>query len=198
MLKRFTPILTLVAFCWLIFVVNNLLWNGHLNKYGIIPRHLGSLPGIIWAPFLHASFEHLAANTLPLLILGTIICARSRFEFAMIAVAGALLGGGLTWLFARSASHIGASGLIFCFFGYLASLAYFQRTFGTLILSVVCLFAYGGMLKGILPTSTAISWESHVAGLVAGIVLAWAGSKLNPLLKDVDNKPVGLSATIEK
>lgn len=198
MLRRFTPILTLVAFCWLIFVVNNLLWNGHLNSYGIIPRHLGGLLGIIWAPFLHASFEHLAANTLPLLILGAIICARNRFEFAMIAAAGTLLGGGLTWLFARSASHIGASGLIFCFFGYLASLAYFQRTFGTLILSVVCLFAYGGMLKGILPTSTAISWESHVAGLVAGIVLAWVGSKRNPSRKDVDIKPVGFSATIEK
>ena len=178
MLKRFTPILTLVALSWLVFVVNNLLWNGHLSQYGILPRHIGSLPGILWAPFLHASFEHLAANTLPLLILGAIICSRSRSEFAAVAAAGTILGGALTWLFARNAIHIGASGLIFCFFGYLGSLAYFRRTFGTLILSVVCLFAYGGMLKGILPTSTAISWESHVAGLVAGIVLAWAGSKL--------------------
>jgi membrane associated rhomboid family serine protease len=197
-LKRFTPIITLVALCWLIFVVNNLLWNGDLNQYGIIPRHIGGSLGIIWAPFLHTSFEHLAANTLPLLILGTIMCARSRSEFVIVAVAGTLLGGGLTWLFARNASHIGASGLIFCFFGYLASLAYFQRTFGTLILSVVCLLAYGGILKGILPTLTAISWESHAAGLVAGIVLAWIGSKLNLPHKDLEIKPVGLSITIEK
>jgi membrane associated rhomboid family serine protease len=179
----------MVALCWIVFAVNNLLWNDHLNRYGIIPRRIGSLPGILWAPFLHTSFEHLAANTLPLLILGAIICARSRSEFAMIAVSGTLLGGGLTWLLARSASHIGASGLIFCFFGYLASLAYFQRTIGTLVLSVVCLFAYGGMLKGILPTSTAISWESHVAGFVAGIVLAWIGSKLFPPQK-TDKIPV--------
>jgi len=163
----------MVALCWLVFVVNNLLWNGHLSQYGIIPRQIGGLPGIIWAPFLHTSFEHLAANTLPLLILGAIMCARNRTEFVTIAVSGTLLGGGLTWLFARDAIHIGASGLIFCLFGYLASLAYFQRTFGTLILSVVCLLAYGGILKGILPTSTAISWESHAAGLVAGIMLAW-------------------------
>ena len=190
--------MTLVGLCWLVFVVNNLLWNGHLNNYGIIPRHLGGLPGILWAPFLHTSFEHLAANTLPLLILGVIICARNRSEFAMIAVAGTLLGGGLTWLFARNASHIGASGLIFCFFGYLASLAYFQRTFGTLILSVVCLLAYGGILKGILPSSTAISWESHVAGLAAGIVIAWVGSKLNPPHKTLEIKPVGLGINIEK
>jgi len=62
----------------------------------------------------------------------------------------------------------------------------------------VCLLAYGGILKGILPTSTAISWESHAAGLVAGIVLAWIGSKLNLPHKDLEIKPVGLSITIEK
>jgi len=177
----------MVALCWLVFVVNNLLWDGHLNQYGIVPRHIGGSPGIIWAPFLHNSFEHLAANTLPLLILGSILCARNSSEFVMVAIAGTLLGGGLTWLFARNAIHIGASGLIFCFFGYLASLAYFQRTFGTLILSVACLLAYGGILKGILPGSKAISWESHAAGLFAGIVLACVGSKLNPTHKELGN-----------
>ena len=188
----------MVALCWVIFVVNNLFWNGHLNQYGIIPRHIGGLPGIIWAPFLHTSFEHLAANTLPLLILGSILCARNSPDFVMVAVAGTLLVGGLTWLFARNASHVGASGLIFCFFGYLASLAYFQRTFGTLILSIVCLFVYGGILKGILPTSTAISWESHAAGLVVGIVLAWIGSKLSPSPQELEIKPMGFGGSVEK
>src|ERR1043166_2717406 len=180
MLKRLTPIITLVVLCWLVFAVNNLLLHGHFDQYGIIPRHFGSLPGIIWAPFLHGSFKHLVANTLPLLILGGILCARSKVEFGSIAVAGTLLTGGLTWIFARNASHIGASGLIFCFFGYIASLAYFRRTFGTLILSALCVFVYGGMLKGIVPTATPISWESHLAGLVSGVALAWLSSKLNP------------------
>jgi membrane associated rhomboid family serine protease len=161
-----------------VFVVNNLLWNGHLLQYGIIPRHLNGLPGIICAPFLHASFQHLAANTVPLLVLGGILCARSRAEFTGVTVAGILLGGGLTWLVARNAVHIGASGLIFCFFGYLASLAWFNRTIGALLISVVCIVGYGGMLRGILPTSTAISWEAHVAGLVAGVSLAWSSAKL--------------------
>ena len=184
MLKRFTPVLTLAGLCWLVFGVNNLLWNGHLNQYGIIPRRLGGLPGILWAPLLHASFQHLAANTVPLLILGGIICGRSKAEFIAVALAGTLLSGGLTWLWARNACHIGASGLIFCFFGYLASLAWFRRTFGTLVLSAVCVVGYGGMLKGILPTSSAVSWEGHLAGLAAGIALAWLASKLNPLPKD--------------
>lgn len=176
-LKRFTPIIALTAACWLVFVLNNLIWKGGLLQYGIIPRHLDGLPGIIWAPFLHASYSHLAANTLPLLVLGAIICGRSRTEFAVVTSGGILLGGGLTWLFARSACHIGASGLIFCFFGYLASLAYFKRTFRALCLSVVCLLGYGGMLRGLLPTLAGVSWEGHLAGLLSGIALASLLSK---------------------
>ena len=189
MLKRFTPIIALVGLCWLVFAANNLLWGGHLNQYGIAPRRLGSLPGIVWAPLLHGSFKHLVANTVPLLILGGIICGRSKSEFAMIAVAGTLLSGVLTWIFARNACHIGASGLIFCFFGYLASLAYFRRTFGTLVLSAVCILGYGGMLKGILPTSTAVSWEGHVAGLVSGIALAWVASKVKKTPEVTNRQP---------
>ncbi len=177
MLKRFSPILFLTAVCWLVFGIDYVLGSGHLTRYGIIPRNISSLPGILYAPFLHASFQHLAANTLPLLILGAIICGRSRLEFALVTLAGMLLGGGLTWLFARNACHIGASGLVFCYFGYLASLAYFRRTFGTLLLSLVCLLGYGGMLRGVLPTSTPVSWEGHLAGLAAGVALAWLTSK---------------------
>ena len=95
----------------------------------------------------------------------------------VITVAGTLLTGAATWMFARNGCHIGASGLIFCFFGYLCSLALFRRTFGAFLLSAVCLLAYGGMLRGIVPTSTPISWEGHAAGLLAGIVLAWFSSK---------------------
>jgi membrane associated rhomboid family serine protease len=198
MLKRFTPILTLVALCWLVFFANNLLLGGHLNQYGIVPRRLTSLPTIIWAPFLHASFRHLLANTVPLLLLGSIICARNKSEFVEVTVTGALVGGALTWLFARNGSHIGASGLIFCFFGYLASMAWFRRTFGTLLLSLVCIVAYGGMLRGLFPTSTSISWEGHAAGLVTGILLAWASSKFNPPQKELENKPTELTLPLEK
>src|ERR1051325_7655942 len=127
-LNRFGPVLVLTGLCWLVFVFNNLIGHGHLIRFGIVPRHLSRLPGIIWAPFLHGSFGHLAANTLPLLILGAILCARSKAEFGLVTLGGIVIGGGLTWLLARSADHIGASGLIFCFFGYLASLAYFPRT----------------------------------------------------------------------
>ena len=179
MLKRFTPIILLTTICWLVFLVNNGVWGGSFDRYGIVPRRVSSLPGIVFAPFLHGSYRHLTANTLPLLVLGAILCARGKGEFVVVTVGGILLGGGLTWLFARSASHIGASGLIFCYFGYLASLAWFNRTFGTLLISVVCIVGYGGLVRGIVPTATRVSWESHLAGLVAGVVLAWFMAKLN-------------------
>jgi membrane associated rhomboid family serine protease len=172
-LSRFTPILALVALCWAVFVVNNVVFHTELNQYGIIPRRINSLPGILFAPFLHSSLKHITANSLPLLILGAILCARSKGEFIVVSVCGILFGGGLTWLFARHAAHIGASGLVFCYFGYLSSLAYFRRNIGTLLLSVVCIVAYGGMIRGILPTSAAVSWEGHLAGLLTGIGAAW-------------------------
>jgi membrane associated rhomboid family serine protease len=192
-LKRFIPIIALTALCWLVLGLNNLVWQGSMVQCGIAPRHLSGLLGIIWAPFLHASVAHLAANTLPLLVLGGILCGRSSTEFAAVTVLGIVLTGGLTWLFGRSAFHIGASGLIFCYFGYLASLAWFRRTFGTFCLSLVCILGYGGLIRGIVPTSAPISWESHLAGLIAGIALASMTAKLKKPSKVLAG-PTGPSA----
>jgi len=172
-LKRLTPVLVLVALCWAVFILNNLILHGHLNQNGLRPRHIGGLPGIIWSPFLHGSFQHLMANTVPLALLGAILCLRGRNEFAIVTMMGVILSGVLTWLIGRNAYHIGASGLIFCFFGYLASLAFFERKIGTLLLSIVCIVGYGGIIRGILPTSSAVSWEGHLAGFISGITLAW-------------------------
>ena len=172
-LSRFMPIITLVGACWAVFLVNNLMLHAQLNQYGIIPRRIHSLPGIVFAPFLHGSYQHLIANSLPLLILGAVLCARSKGEFIVVTVCGIVGGGGLTWLFARHAAHIGASGMVFCYFGYLSSLAFFRRSFGTLLISLVCIIAYGGIIRGLMPTSAAVSWEGHLAGLVTGVAAGW-------------------------
>jgi membrane associated rhomboid family serine protease len=173
MLKRLVPILALTSLCWVVFFLNHSLFSDRLIQHGIRPRHLGGLPGIIWAPFLHGSYQHLVANTVPLLIFGSVLCLRSRSEFVGVTAAGILLCGSLVWLLGRTAYHIGASSLIFCFFGYLASLAFFERKLANLLLSVACIIAYGGMLRGVVPASGAISWEGHLVGLLSGIALAW-------------------------
>jgi membrane associated rhomboid family serine protease len=187
MVKRLTPVVCLIALCWAVFVLNNLILHGNLNQYGIRPRHMGDLPSILWAPFLHGSWKHLFANTLPLALLGAILSLRSRTEFGIVTVAGIFLSGALTWLIGRNAYHIGASGLIFCFFGYLASLAFFERRIGTLLLSIVCILGYGGIVRGILPTSSTVSWEGHLAGFISGIALAWFLSRVKEA--DTDGKP---------
>jgi len=189
-LKRLAPVVALLALCWSVFVLNNLIWDGHLNQYGIRPRHVGSLPGIIWSPFLHVSLRHLVANSVPLALLGAILCLRGRNEFGIVTVAGIVLSGGLTWLIGRNAYHIGASGLIFCFFGYLASLAFFERKIGTLLLSIVCILGYGGIVRGILPTSSAVSWEGHLAGFISGITLAWFISNVKQAGMEGAGKPL--------
>jgi membrane associated rhomboid family serine protease len=178
--NRFFPAMVLTSVCWAVFLLNNVLLGGSLTDHGIVPRHISSLPGILWSPFLHVSFQHLVANTLPLLILGLIICGRGKGEFGTALAFGILLGGGLTWLFARTACHVGASGLVFTFFGYVASLAYFRRTFGSLLLSVACIVVYGGLLRGVLPTAMPVSWEGHLTGLVAGVAAAWVVSRNKP------------------
>ena len=167
MVKRLTPVVCLIALCWAVFVLNNLILHGNLNQYGIRPRHMGGLPGILWAPFLHGSWKHLFANTLPLALLGAILSLRGRTEFGIVTVAGIFLSGALTWLIGRNAYHIGASGLIFCFFGYLASLAFFERRICTLLLSLVCIVGYVVLVRGIFPTSSTVSWEVHLAVFIS-------------------------------
>jgi membrane associated rhomboid family serine protease len=183
--RRFVPILAMTSLCWVLLIFDQVLWHGQLAQYGIVPRHLSSLPGILWSPFLHGSFRHLVANTLPLLVLGAVLCARGRSEFIVVTVGGILLSGSLTWLVGRNGSHVGASGLIFCYFGYLASLACFDRKLGTLLLSLACIVVYGGMVRGLVPTGGPVSWEGHVAGVAAGIVLAglMANVKRTPVAK---------------
>ena len=171
--NRLGPILALAVICWVVFVANNFIWRGNLTGHGIIPRQVSSLVGILWSPFLHVNLKHLVANTVPLLILGSILCFRGKGEFVLVTGAGIVGGGALTWLAGRHAVHVGASGLIFCYFGYLASLALFQRKLATLCLSAVCILGYGGVLRGILPTSEGVSWESHLSGLITGIAMAW-------------------------
>src|SRR6185503_14624171 len=105
LLKRLVPVLGLVAICWAVFFLNNVMLNGQLNQYGIRPRYVRSFPGIFCAPFLHGSLQHLLANTLPLTVLGAILCLRGRSEFGIVTVSGIVLSGGLTWLIGRNAYH---------------------------------------------------------------------------------------------
>jgi len=174
-MKKIYPVLGFVGLCWLVFLVNNVLLNGRFLHLGIVPRTAGGLEGILLAPLLHASFRHLLANTVPLLILGSLISFRSPGTYVGITLAGTLTSGALVWLLARPGCHLGASGLVFCYFGFVLGQAWFHRTFVNILLALVCGLIYGGLIWGLSPFQSGVSWEAHAAGLLAGIALAKAG-----------------------
>ena len=171
-MKNFIPLLIFVAVIWIVELVNFFL--GHeLLVWGILPRQMSGLIGIPLAPFLHGGLWHAASNTPPLLILGSLMLISDRTRFWTISAGIILLGGLLVWLFARSALHVGASGLVFGYFGALLARAYFERSLLAIALACVTMMLYGGMLWGILPLRSFISFEGHFFGLVACAVVVW-------------------------
>jgi len=169
----------IVVLLWAIELANSLM-NNALNNLGIRPRNILGLQGIIFAPFLHGSWRHLISNTFPLVILSWLIMARDRSEWIAVTVLTAIASGLGTWLFGGAATvHIGASGVVFGYFGFLVTRAYFERSFGSIAISLLVLALFGGMIWGILPVRVGISWEGHLFGLLGGIAAAWTIAALN-------------------
>jgi len=139
-----------------------------MNGWGIRPREITGLLGVPLAPVLHADFGHLAANTIPFAVLAFFTLLRGVKTFAMVTIFTTVVGGILVWLMGSSGSHIGASGLIFGYFGYLIAVAVFERSLKSILLGVLVGLLYGGMLFGVLPGKPGVSWEGHLFGALAG------------------------------
>lgn len=143
------------------------------QSLAVVPRTAAGLVGLITAPFVHANFAHLAANLPPFLVLGTLVLLRSESQFLEIALIIAAVQGVLLWLLGRKAAHVGMSGVIFGFLGYLLMLAWFTRATSDLLAAAGVLIFYGGMLAGVAPARGSTSWEGHLFGLIAGVGTAW-------------------------
>ena len=153
---------------WGVQLLNWITGNA-LIPFGIQPRTLVGLRGILFAPFLHGNFRHLLANTAPFLILGGLVLVRRVRDFFSVSLIVILLGGFGTWLFAGSGTvHIGASGVVFGYLGYLLFRGYFERSLPAITLSVLVAIVYGSLLFGLLPTMPHISWQSHLFGFISG------------------------------
>lgn len=146
-----------------------------LDRFGIRPRQTGWLPGVLLAPFLHAGWAHLAANSLPFLILGLLVFGRGEGKFWGVTTGIVVLGGLGVWLIGKSGTvHVGASGLIFGYFGYLVAAGWVERSLASVVRALVVVVLYGSILWGVLPTRAGVSWEGHLCGLLAGIAIAFA------------------------
>tara|TARA_R110002072_G_scaffold1598_6_gene13586 strand:- start:2232 stop:2816 length:585 start_codon:yes stop_codon:yes gene_type:complete len=164
-------VVILVAVMWVVEFLNSLL--GHrLNAWGIHPRNTQSLPGILLWPLLHGGYGHLLMNTTPLLVMGFFVALRGVRSFVFSSLFILLIGGLGVWLFGRDAIHVGASGLVFGYFGFLVALAWFERSLLTFAVASLVIFYYGGIIYGVLPQDEFVSWEGHLFGLIAGIMAA--------------------------
>ena len=155
--------------------------GGALKQFGIMPRSIVGLRGILFAPILHGNIPHLVANTIPFATLGWFVMLRRTSDFFGVTAIAMLVGGLGTWLFAPANTvHIGASGVIFGYLGFLISRGYFERRIGSVIVSLLIGIFYGGLIWGVLPGQIGISWQGHLFGFVGGIVAAWLMTDTKP------------------
>lgn len=163
-------LLYFIGFLWLVFFIGLFI---PVDSFGILPRKISGLPGIIFSPFIHGSVSHLTANTAALLLITGFLIFLEGGKTFFIMSATALLGGAGTWIIGRGGSyHIGASGIIYGILGYLLSAGIFRRDFKSIAVSITVFLVYGGLVFGVLPADSFVSWESHLCGFMAGIVAA--------------------------
>nr|WP_281384117.1 rhomboid family intramembrane serine protease [Pelagicoccus albus] len=162
----------LVGFIWAAFALDQLT-PINLLGYGILPRDPSRLWGVLLWPFLHANLSHIGNNTITLLVFGAIISLRSSSKrFLLVSFLITLYGGLGVWLFGRPELHVGASGLVFGYFGYILTSGIYDGKISSVLISTAVMILFGGMIWGILPTQARVSWEGHLFGFLAGVVLA--------------------------
>lgn len=165
--------LLVVALVWAVFFLNA-VFPVDFRRYGVVPRQADGLWGIILAPFLHGSLNHLVANSGPLFALLAVSLSFSRGITAAALAVIVLIGGFGVWVFGKPHTvHIGASGVIFGLIGFLVFIGIFGRRWKTLVLSLVVFFAYGGVLMTLFIYMPGVSWSSHFWGFAAGVMAAW-------------------------
>ncbi|CAM2980156.1 rhomboid family intramembrane serine protease [Legionella worsleiensis] len=157
---------------WTIFFISHFV-TPNILLLGIIPRHLRGLPGIICAPLLHANFNHLFFNSIPLVVLSNFVLINGLDYYLTVTLLITLQSGLAIWCFAKPGLHIGASALITGYWGLLVSNIYQQGTLTTLILGLISLYYFAGIFFGIIPSRKGVSWEGHLFGLLAGLTTSY-------------------------
>jgi membrane associated rhomboid family serine protease len=178
---RLLPVLALVALMWLVTAVNWLLLHGAWLQYGVRAHDPGGFwPNLLFAPLLHAGLPHLVANSLPFVVLGGVVALQSTWRFALVTLAGVVVGAAVVWLLgAPGTVTIGASGLVFTYFGWLITRAVRERSILAIVVGLATLAVFGGVLWGLSPFQIGISWQGHLGGLLGGVLVAclWPATK---------------------
>lgn len=171
-----------VLFALLIVIIKVIEHFGDFNfsVYGVLPRDFSGLKGIIFSPLIHSEFSHLTNNTIPILVL--LLSLRYFYKSISIEIFfwSWLISGFLLWCFARQNFHIGASGLIYALSSFLFFSGFIRKHTRLMAVSMFVVFLYGSLVWGIFPLQEKVSWEGHLTGAVAGILLAFWFRKEGP------------------
>lgn len=168
---NFQSLLYILLILWGAFVITSL--DKRLLFLGIIPRKLYGLPGILFAPLLHANFNHLFFNSIPLLVLSNFILIHGTAYFMLVTLVITVMSGSLVWCFAKPGVHLGASALITGYWGLLVADIYQQGTTTAMILGLMSAYYFGGIFLGIFPSEKGVSWEGHLFGLLSGLASSY-------------------------
>ncbi len=173
LLRRLLALAAFIGALWILQIVN---WGTgyRLNPaFGLIPREVSGLDGIAGMPLLHGSFAHLMSNTPPLAVMGALLAATATRALMAVNVLIVVAGGALVWLFGSASIHVGASGLVFGWFGFLVTRGLVDRSPITLGAALLVGLLYGAMVWGVLPGRPGVSWEAHLFGFLAGAAAAF-------------------------
>jgi len=152
----------------------------NFNRLGIYPRSIQGLQGIFLSPFIHSGPQHLFNNTTPLFVLtASLLFFYRRIAFPVLFY-GLILTGLITWIIARPAFHIGASGIIYLLVSFIFFSGIFRKYYRLVALSLIIVFLYGSMIWYIFPIKESISWEGHLSGFLVGLLFAYIFRKTGP------------------
>jgi membrane associated rhomboid family serine protease len=199
--KAFFLMVGFIGLIWLLQVFN---WAGHYQldqDYGILPRNVGRLPEIFTSPFLHFNWDHIEGNSGPLFVFGLLAAYRGVYRFLGVTGLVAITSGLAVWLFQSGGSlTVGASGLIFGYFGYVLARGLIDRNLIDALAAVVMALSYAYILTVALPGTPGVSWIGHLGGLIGGIAAGWVfrSSKrgLNIARKEPAGVPPGRTAAV--
>jgi membrane associated rhomboid family serine protease len=175
MRRDLRAVIAFIAVIWVVFALDQVL---PLELLGLIPRTFGGLTGVVAMPFLHGNFQHLMGNTIPLAIT-LLLLAGSRANSGAIVVLITVIGGLGLWVFGRSAIHIGASGLVFGLIAFHVFAGIFEKRFQSIAIAFVVGALYATtFIKGVIPMQEGVSWDGHLFGGIAGVLVSFVMAKV--------------------
>ena len=169
--SNFTIPILFILIIWFIYFIE-IYFGYNFNKFGVLPRDLIGFRGVFLAHFIHSDTIHLFNNSIPLFVLLSCLMMFYKESALRVVCIGGFLTGLFTWVMARDSYHIGASGIVYLLFSFIFFSGVFKKYFRLVALSLTIIFLYGGLIWYVLPIEEGMSWEGHLSGFIAGLLLS--------------------------